>query len=1483
MSGSSHQLLHESAKKILPPSPELKPSTRNLPESVDSQFSLDASPANAPTASQSQRLRSIARYQSFYPQALACSDTLTVSTQSDLIDEPQPTGVSSTLMSTQSQKHKESRRTPPSGTTSSLGALAGPQGVALFRLARPHIPLLVLSHATNSTSKRSSISSLAFQPNAGDRSLYLAATRGSASLIWDASGHSTMPLIGRLGSESNAADSLDAHITSMCWKPSSQQASSTSPLLATTTANSISLWDLRVAPQGSTSSFKPTLRIGTSRQISFSKSSAIAPKIVQVACASESDELATIDTTGIVRIYDVRMTERHRAPSTSGSASSTFRAHATAGVGLAYFPTTAMKGSGENSTSSSWLTWGLDSPKASAVAKLWSWTSSDSQEVSTDPDDYRHPNSIPFNRSEYCLNAQLVRPNLACARICPVPMKNSFMAVGHYPYYNATQDEKSMHSPGGWWAELCTLTSETVQAPVSDSLFSTTFGVRSVVKFEGGGGSGYDWGQKALLSALGGRDDLGRLQAAELAFSGISNQSHSLTPGVEYGLDRSLPDEAQDGNVELVLCCLSDTAVITTHAIPEAMPKSPSNRSGGSELSPGRTRLVRTAFNTSSQPRVYPEDRKEGASLVDAAGFWNSNYLGAGELLQSARDELGRPLPEQKQSPQKNTLLQKMDPNLADPNTTSTGLQLGEGGILPFDLEVPVAYGSVSANPQVAMTDMNSGTVLSSGGLEETEPVSTDVRETTPILENIESERVPCPPLCGATFGFGNGGLVMFHNGEIKKMWNWFQRTDTIRLASVPSRKTDISASDELLSSRINASIRDNYGPRTLKELANMMKTAKEAQWGERDGSDDSGSEGQLSADDNFFEEESLDSNSSDSGDDGSLAQTSNDHLYNRYFGSTAWKGTVEKGGNDGSHRRQNSESSAATPTRKTVPFVGPSYDMLAPVVRVTHELDSAIVSHQSLELAQGWELGVWQAPTFSGSLESAKGKEERSNLSIFELETASLLPDQELPHYRFLSPNPPAKGSSTMSRTKSDPSMSFKSLAQRLRASNMDEKGVHGGEYSVRPSMEDSMKFLKKLFSHQHDVAGSFPNMLSPPDNPLQWDRHSSSVSNIQSLDDLSPDKAIDESRQTVAKSEGYGSSSSTKKRDLGVYTLRKESMKGEVGREVEVLRSIKDICLHNAEVCTSVGETNKEGVWNLLAQTVDGQIGNKESGWGGAGGGALGMDLVSGLLEYYERLGDAQMLATMFCVLSGGFRSPLQSGSPKLLPQGQDEKYDAYIRKYAELLYAWGLLSVRAELNKHLLRVPSSCQQESKLEDNKPHKQMLSSRGGHGGNKDDHLSLVGIAVDDKTDGGGGSSGGGPRNAGAPGVAVIFHCPRCGQDTDKNTNMCRYCQDFAFRCSICDNAVRGLFTVCSICNHGGHVEHMKSWFSDQVQCPTGCGCQCTFVPKLTNKNSTTTSTGATAAVATTGNSAPATILSPPDGLPIVQQGMGQPLLVLDF
>lgn len=263
----------------------------------------------------------------------------------------------------------------------------------------------------------------------------------------------------------------------------------------------------------------------------------------------------------------------------------------------------------------------------------------------------------------------------------------------------------------------------------------------------------------------------------------------------------------------------------------------------------------------------------------------------------------------------------------------------------------------------------------------------------------------------------------------------------------------------------------------------------------------------------------------------------------------------------------------------------------------------------------------------------------------------------------------------------------------------------------------------------------------------------------------------------------------------DSGVHTLRIQRH-DQKSIYLEELEEIHQLCVHNAAISKNCNEAEKERVWNLLAETaiiqmnVDGKMFN---GWGGKGGGALGIDMVNNFFLYYEALGDVQMLATMFCVLNGRYSQDQNNNRPSLLPKCRGEVHDTYIFRYSELLYSWGLFNTRAELNKHLKRKHQSndfrfqSAEEGKVE----------------------------SFD---------------------LGVTISCPTCEKEVDSRTNYCQNCKDFAFRCSICDTAVRGLFTFCEICKHGGHLRHMVNWFSKNSFCPTGCGCQCRFSPMLQSK-----------------------------------------------
>lgn len=258
-----------------------------------------------------------------------------------------------------------------------------------------------------------------------------------------------------------------------------------------------------------------------------------------------------------------------------------------------------------------------------------------------------------------------------------------------------------------------------------------------------------------------------------------------------------------------------------------------------------------------------------------------------------------------------------------------------------------------------------------------------------------------------------------------------------------------------------------------------------------------------------------------------------------------------------------------------------------------------------------------------------------------------------------------------------------------------------------------------------------------------------------------------------SVAVEESENGHSNFKNNLLGVYTLTEErTPPGKQERE----ERIRDICFHNAEVCMTLGQSEKANVWNLLSQMADIVLDNF-NGWGGAYGASLGHDLVASFLDYYQAQGDVQMLATMVCVLSGGRRKVITEGNA-LLPASHEDRYDMYIRRYADVLSSWRLASLRAELNKHLV-------------------QRL-----------------------------------PGNAGGT-VDLVVWCSTCHQEAIDGTDICRMCRNYAFRCSICDIAVRGLFTMCANCGHGGHAIHMTPWFEKHSVCPTGCGCECMLTTSM--------------------------------------------------
>ncbi|XP_050579579.1 GATOR complex protein WDR59 isoform X2 [Bombus affinis] len=121
------------------------------------------------------------------------------------------------------------------------------------------------------------------------------------------------------------------------------------------------------------------------------------------------------------------------------------------------------------------------------------------------------------------------------------------------------------------------------------------------------------------------------------------------------------------------------------------------------------------------------------------------------------------------------------------------------------------------------------------------------------------------------------------------------------------------------------------------------------------------------------------------------------------------------------------------------------------------------------------------------------------------------------------------------------------------------------------------------------------------------------------------------------------------------------------------------------------------------------------------------------------------------------------------RLLDEKYTALYDGYKKAYAEVLHRWRLLDARAQVLKHVSTTPL----------------------------DTHK----------------------------GVEFQSECQLCGKVS--RGPQCISCKRLALECVICHISVRGPSNFCIFCGHGGHTQHLATWFTNQTLCPTGCGCYC--------------------------------------------------------
>lgn len=263
--------------------------------------------------------------------------------------------------------------------------------------------------------------------------------------------------------------------------------------------------------------------------------------------------------------------------------------------------------------------------------------------------------------------------------------------------------------------------------------------------------------------------------------------------------------------------------------------------------------------------------------------------------------------------------------------------------------------------------------------VEDKEKEAADRLETVELMKKIDTDRIPCPRLCGVTFGPGVGGLAVFHNGDIRKVWSWWEsKNPTKRSTSYPgiirqslSRDFDFSPSadvhEDMVETTKTNSVSTSAFPRSLKDLHVMTTAAREAQWG---GTEDEASSALAHLEgDSFFEDDSA--SSSDSGDEqnedflnNSEGKDSKD-LYTQYFGEYQQPHIALP------------EDELAMEQEGAGLQDGTASDMLAPYVKVTFEYDPLVLNRQSVMLAKAWKLGDITINKGCGELPSSSGKSQ--------------------------------------------------------------------------------------------------------------------------------------------------------------------------------------------------------------------------------------------------------------------------------------------------------------------------------------------------------------------------------------------------------------------------------------------------------------------------------------------------------------------------
>ena len=981
------------------------------------------------SAAAASRLLAVANYGPFSPSGLAIATGLAQSDFEETSDAHDGRASSGHVRASSPNTGTAAAETQSFASGTAI-ALSGPHGIAILRSNKPHIPSVVLSHSTHTAGGGAGCGPLAFQPlsddhteagGSGGRSTMLLATaRGSGVLVWDASGRSLSPLLGRLGvdgrhppaagvklslpppsampaSSSNSVVSslhtpkpstlgLPANnnavaapnsssydiVTSLCWL------SANSPTLVTTSARSASIWDLRCP---SISRLRPSTRY------ELGAGSLDGGGFVSCAVAGDgSHEVAILDGSGVVRIYDTRMGGSHHQQSKGQHTNSdhplhAFYAHESSGVGISRLPLSTEGRRG-------WLTWGFDSYDAEGAVKVWREgrrDPNDSSEIVIDSDDYWSPRPEVAAAVDAALDAsgndsrhfELTATfgsssgALSAARVVSHPYGNAVVTIG------AEQD-------GGWKADYWALSESQNTSDEDLMITGGVFGAKLEGSFQGGNKC-----NDALRQVLGGSSDLGYLIQADLAVGAPSVRA----------------DHDQSDYSELLLCCLGSSGFLTTHVVSEATPTKGVLEAVGSSStlysSPRRKvnaqRMVRTdadfmnqqsrLYRPSSDPNLHRktfEDLRDEGPLKLSRLDSSQHVEGRGAMQAS---ELSNITPEDAYAYGRSSNLPVQEQGSLPEAVTNISRGV-EGALFQFELDVAGDAAPNAATPTegVAKSPANVADAVAKGDNMEPQGVAAGSRTST--VDPFRAMNVPCPRLCGATFGRGGGGMIIFSNGDVRRQWTWFQAEQQ---SGRDAGKHQMSKADTKARKPKADSDKSQQCPRTMLDLMRMNAAAKIAQWGVDDADEDSGQsddESSVGSDDSSSSSSSSSSDGSEEfesfflqqttsgGDDGHAEDDARHFSAGALTPATTASGrsslpptTKEKGtvSSASSALQQASRSSKRSSTRKSTSgtgpddaFLNPATDHLAPLVTFTQNYDFLVMNGQCPELADSMEVGPW-------------------------------------------------------------------------------------------------------------------------------------------------------------------------------------------------------------------------------------------------------------------------------------------------------------------------------------------------------------------------------------------------------------------------------------------------------------------------------------------------------------------------------------------